>query len=314
MNQITVSACIITYNHEKHISEAIMGALNQKLDYTYEIVIGEDASSDSTGEICREFKKKYPKKIKLIQNNQNLGMVKNWGNILNHCTGKYIALCEGDDYWTDPHKLQKQIDFLENEKDYILCFHNAWVLDDNGDRIRLFNNNFKNDTFSGKDLLKTWLMSTASVVFRNILHNDIPDYFYLSTHADLSLFLFLADFGKIKYLNETMGVYRIHSGGITVSRFKGIEHNQKHINQCKAMNVHFRFKYSLLLKKRIAEYHIANAQLYIYENQKKNAIANIKQSFANYPWMMLIKLKAMIIITIGLISYRLLNLLKGNKS
>lgn len=118
-----ISACIITYKHEAFISECLEGAINQEVPegYSYEIIIGEDKSPDGTLKICREYKKKYFKLIKLIERSKNLGMIGNWLDTISYCDGKYIALCEGDDYWTDPYKLQKQVDFLEENESYSLC-------------------------------------------------------------------------------------------------------------------------------------------------------------------------------------------------
>ena len=112
---IFVSVCMITYNHESYIHQAIEGVLTQNTTFPYKLVIGEDYSADGTRKICQEYANLYPDKIDLLPSSSNLGMQRNFSRTLNVCTGKYIALCEGDDYWTDPMKLQKQIDILENE-------------------------------------------------------------------------------------------------------------------------------------------------------------------------------------------------------
>jgi len=116
---------MITYNHERYISEAIDGILMQECDFEYELVIGEDYSTDNTRKICEQYAAKYPNKIKLLQSVNNWGMNSNFIRTVKECNSKYIALCEGDDYWTDPLKLQKQVDFLEKNKEYSLCFHRA---------------------------------------------------------------------------------------------------------------------------------------------------------------------------------------------
>jgi len=121
MSKIKVSACIITYNHEGFIRECLEGAVNQKVNFEYEIVIGEDNSSDSTKQICIEYAEKYPNLIKFFAREKNLGMIGNWINTIKNCKGKYIALCEGDDYWTDPLKIQKQVEFFEANPYFGLC-------------------------------------------------------------------------------------------------------------------------------------------------------------------------------------------------
>ena len=112
-----VSVFMITYNHEKYIAEALDSILMQKTDFDFDIVIGEDCSTDATRRIVLEYSRKYPDKIKLLLHNVNVGFISNMMYVLEACTGKYVAMCEGDDYWTDPFKLQKQVDFLEASLD-----------------------------------------------------------------------------------------------------------------------------------------------------------------------------------------------------
>ena len=118
-----VSVFMLAYNHEKYIAEAIDSVLMQKTDFDFDIVIGEDCSTDATRRIVLEDAQKYPNKIKPILHNVNVGAMLNQRYVLEACTGKYVAMCEGDDYWTDPFKLQKQVDFLEANKEYVLATH-----------------------------------------------------------------------------------------------------------------------------------------------------------------------------------------------
>ncbi len=123
MTQPKVSVFMITYNHEKYISEAIEGILMQRTNFDYDIVIGEDCSTDNTRNIILDYQKKYPGKFKLLLHDTNIGANANQKAVLNNCSGKYIAFCEGDDYWTDPLKLQKQIDLMESYPSHNLSFH-----------------------------------------------------------------------------------------------------------------------------------------------------------------------------------------------
>ncbi len=123
MNEVIVSACIISYNHEDFIGKCLDGALKQKVNFNYEIVVCVDKSTDNTLRICEEYQEKYPQTIKLYPRENNLGMIGNWIQSISDCQGKYIALCEGDDYWTDPLKLQKQVDILEANPRLSGCFH-----------------------------------------------------------------------------------------------------------------------------------------------------------------------------------------------
>ena len=128
MSKMKVSVCIITYNHARFIGQALESALMQKTNFDYEIVIGEDCSTDNTGLICKKYAEMYPDKIRLLQNDKNLGVIENFKRTLYACKGEYVALLEGDDYWTDELKLQKQVDFLESNRDYAIVFHNAEIL------------------------------------------------------------------------------------------------------------------------------------------------------------------------------------------
>lgn len=108
----------MSYNLEKYIAEALDSILMQKVNFKYNIVVGEDCSTDNTRQILQEYASKYPDKFTLLLHKKNLGVVANFATTLKSCQGKYIALLDGDDYWTDPFKLQKQVDFLESNKDY----------------------------------------------------------------------------------------------------------------------------------------------------------------------------------------------------
>src|ERR1700733_14979577 len=117
-----VSVFMITYNHEKYVEQAIKSIVTQKVNFDFELVIGEDFSTDNTLAICKKYSARYPDIIKLLPSDKNHGLMGNAVRTLNACTGKYIAMCEGDDYWCDPYKLQKQVDFLETNSDYTICF------------------------------------------------------------------------------------------------------------------------------------------------------------------------------------------------
>lgn len=208
-----LSVALITYNQEKYIAECIEGMVNQKTDFPFEIVIGEDCSTDNTRAICQQYAEQYPELIRLILPEKNLGMMGNWINTIKSCNGKYIAICEGDDYWTDDLKLQKQVDFLENNPDYSLCATGARCLS-------MFDNTFTDaeimqDTLTTRDiLLEDWGIMTATIVFRKeALH--MPEWFSQIKNGDYSLQLLVSLKGKIKCLPDMTSVYRQHIGGIS---------------------------------------------------------------------------------------------------
>src|SRR5690606_11417495 len=124
------SVCMITYKHEKFLAEAIEGVLLQKTSFPVQIVIGEDKSPDDTRSIAEAWASKYPDRIKLLPSDARYGMIKNFLRTFAACEGKYIAICEGDDYWTDPDKLQLQIDLLEKNSDIVVCNHALTIIDE----------------------------------------------------------------------------------------------------------------------------------------------------------------------------------------
>ncbi|PSB55165.1 glycosyltransferase [Chamaesiphon polymorphus] len=218
-----VTACILTYNHKEFIEQAIEGALIQQIDFPYEILIGDDYSTDGTTEIIRKYQSQYPDKIRLLVTDRNLykplpevvlglmGIA-----LLQSCHGKYIALCEGDDYWTDPLKLQKQVDFLEANSDFAICFHNAAIINECCPENNRLNNDDSTLEVSTLDNLiqEGNYITTASVVIKKELIENLPDWFTSLPFGDYPLYLIAARNGNIRYINKTMSVYRIHEGGI----------------------------------------------------------------------------------------------------
>ncbi len=218
-NEITVSVCCATYNHEPYIRQCLDGFVMQKTDFAFEVLINDDASTDNTADIIREYEEKYPDIIKPIYQPENrysqgvpISATFNWSR----AKGKYIAQCEGDDYWTDPLKLQKQVDFLEANEDYSLCCHNVKIWKEVEQK---WSNNYAYrlipETTTIVDLANGNYLYTASMMFRcdervfsdfsSIKRIELGDYF---------LRILNAKYGKIKRLNDTMAVYRVHSGGV----------------------------------------------------------------------------------------------------
>ena len=217
------SVLITTYNHGKFIRQALDSVLMQKTDFDIEILIGEDDSNDETRVICKEYAEKYADKIRLFLNDRTDVIYLNgkptgrWNfiNLLNHARGRFIARCEGDDFWTDERKLQKQVDFLEKNPDFAISFHQVqWLR--NGKLFREPNlpPNDKN-FYEAEDLfLHDNFIRTCSVVYRNGLIRNIPRWFYTVPYGDVAMHLLFAQQGKIGYISDTMAVYRVNRGGI----------------------------------------------------------------------------------------------------
>jgi len=204
-----VSVCMITYNHANYISEAIEGVLNQKTDFDYEIVIGEDCSSDQTREIVLEYKKKYPEKIKLILQEKNVGALRNLTDALNACNGKYIAFCEGDDYWIDPNKLQIQIGLMNVYPELSMSFHPSWVVTKRRKYLKWkYSDSFMR--YSIKDILNIpgQFAPTASVVIKSEIVKKLPDWFQYAPIGDFFIEIYSSLNGEILYIPKCMSVYR----------------------------------------------------------------------------------------------------------
>ncbi len=222
VNQLTplISVCIMTYQHAKYIRECLEGALLQKTNFPVEIIVGEDGSNDGTREICIEYAEKYPDRIRLFPrsrkdvitiNGKKTGRF-NFMQTFKAARGKYIALCEGDDHWSDPQKLQKQVDFLEANSDFAVCFHAAYEVHE-GMENRISNPDLVNDVFTIEDLAKGNFLHTPTVVYRNILKGQLPSWYDRIPVGDYPLHMLHSSKGKIKFIREPFAYYRVHGGG-----------------------------------------------------------------------------------------------------
>lgn len=208
MANTLLSVCLITYNQEKFIRNAIESILMQKVNFDWELIIADDCSTDGTREILKEYKEKHPDIIKLILQKKNVGPAKNHIELISTPKSKYIALCDGDDYWTDSLKLQKQVDFLEANQDYVLCFHQIKILKNNGTIVDDFITKVPENYETIDTLAKLGnYIHTPTVVYRNII-SEFPLDFKTAPIGDYFLYMLLAKSGKLGYLNESMAVYR----------------------------------------------------------------------------------------------------------
>lgn len=212
---IKVSVAMITYNHERFIAQAIEGVLMQQTDFAVELVIGEDCSTDGTRAIVRRYGERYPERIRLLLPERNLGAHANAVATSNVCRGKYIALCEGDDYWTDLFKLQKQVDFLEAHPECAICFHNVTVVyADQRHGSHYFCPPDQKEISTLEDLLVSNFIPTCSVIYRRGLFGEIPSWFNELAITDWPLHVLNAQYGHIGYIDEVMAAFRLHAGGV----------------------------------------------------------------------------------------------------
>ncbi len=224
-----VTIMIITYNHASYISDAIDSVLNQKTNFPFNIHVIEDCSTDGTQEILKNYKKKYPKKIKLFMNSKNIGSKvtqKNFIRGFRTLRAKYIAILEGDDLWCYDGKLQHQVDFLEKNSDYVGHAHNTIKFYDNNERPShrfLFNENIKPD-HDVSDFIKIQsFFHTSTLLYRNVLKDRVPPQFVNPLSCDIFITISHAQHGKIRYINADWARYRVHAGGMFsgMSEMKG---------------------------------------------------------------------------------------------
>ncbi len=208
MSEPTLSVCLITYNHEKYIAQAIESVLMQKVNFSMEFIIAEDRSPDSTREIIRKYAAQNPE-IKLILQEKNVGAARNFMDLINAAKGKYVAYLEGDDFWTDSLKLQKQVDFLENNPNFAICFHAVNVVLENDPQKSYISNRDQKEVTDFDDLAFGNYIHTLSCVYRNGLFGDFPDWYAAMEIGDYPLHLLNAQHGKIKFLADVMATYRI---------------------------------------------------------------------------------------------------------
>jgi glycosyltransferase involved in cell wall biosynthesis len=214
---LKVSVCMITYGHDKFVEEAVNGVLIQNCNFEVELIIANDCSPDKTDGVIQNVLENHPRAswIKYTRHNKNLGMMPNFVFAIQQCKGNYIALCEGDDYWNDSHKLQKQIDFLEANPEYIMSCHDTYVVDENGTRIRdsIFSDFHKID-YTKEQLINSPFLMPLTMCFRNMI-TEFPKEFIEVKNGDIFLISLLGNFGMSKFQKDIIPAsYRQHAGGI----------------------------------------------------------------------------------------------------
>jgi len=267
-----VTVASTAYNHENYIAQAIDTILMQEVDFDYEILIGEDSSSDKTRDIVNDFKKRYPDKIRLILNDSNIGHYQNFIQTLRASQGEYIALLDGDDYWTSPNKLQKQVDFLDSHPECSMCFHNAGVIFEGlNDKPRRYCPINLKQTLCLEDILSSSIILPLTAMFRSSfvdLIAELPEELRAIQMKDWVRFVLLAQYGKIGYINEMMGVYRVHKGAFWSkgeswsTNATRIRSRTAFIEFYEAMNKYFNYKHEEIIKREISWSNYALARAY----------------------------------------------------
>jgi glycosyltransferase involved in cell wall biosynthesis len=225
VTEIMVSICCITYNQEKYISETLEGFLMQKTDFEYEILIHDDASTDQTAAIIKQYETKYPGIIKSIYqktNQYSKGVKIDLTFNFPRAKGKYIALCEGDDYWTDVNKLQLQVEFMEKHANCSLCTHMAEKISNDLKNIGYIRPNVGDREYKTDDVIRGGgsAFATNSMMFPTKLVKELPDFYVKAPVGDYPLAIFLSLYGNVQYIDLCMSAYRVLSIGSWSSKLE----------------------------------------------------------------------------------------------
>jgi glycosyltransferase involved in cell wall biosynthesis len=258
MSAPLLSVCVQTYQHQPFIKRCLESILMQETNFLFEIIIGEDESSDGTREICCEFANKYPNKIRLFLrsrkdviyiNKKPTGRF-NFLQNMKSAKGKYIALIDGDDYWVDKHKLQEQVTFLENNPNFSLCFTNVSLVNKTDDIIVKSLLNYQVDTFIHETFVAKISPPTLTTIFRtDALPLNFPDEFNEITNADMFLKAIISQEGSIKFINKVTGTKCLHGAGI----YAGTSSFQKEENKLKTYQAMLKYFKSKKVKKNISQ-------------------------------------------------------------
>lgn len=263
MDEILVSINCITYNHEKYVVDAIESFLMQKTNFKYEILIHDDASTDRTSNIIRNYTSEYPDIIKSIlqkENQYSKGLDVFCLN-LRQAKGRYIAICEGDDYWTDPYKLQKQVDYMENHPECSMCFHASEIDKVDKGKIGIVQPYNKNCISPTEDIIlgDGGFMATNSILYRKEVMDNPPDFYLNAPVGDYPLQIFSSTQDYAYYINEFMSVHRVEVEGSWSSRLISEKNKEKKIinlyrrliNMLKEFNEYSNGRYSNAINKKI---------------------------------------------------------------
>lgn len=300
-DEIMVSICCLTYNQEKYIRQTLDGFLMQECDFKYEIIIHDDASTDNTPNIIKEYELKYPDIIKPIYQSENQyskGVSISTDIVYSLVKGRYVALCEGDDYWIDSSKLQKQVDAMEMNTDCHICLHRVCGVNSLGEQIDIMYPNFNLDSgvFSGEQLLdyictNEYVFQTSSYFMRKIdllnYSRCIPNFKKVAATGDTPYLLYFSTLGSVYYINKVMSCYRHTSIDDNPrkqlymdSEAKIVSHYNKQIRMMEEFDKYTNRKYHFLCQRKIDGYYFDKAM----RNHNYKELCKIKYSYFKKNW------------------------------
>ncbi len=270
-----ITTMITTYNHQDYITEAIESAVKQTGHFIHEIIISDDGSTDDTPKIIAEYAEQYPHLIRNISSDENVGISANMKKCFEAATGEYIAILEGDDYWTDVQKLEKQMKFLEENKDCSMVFSRVRVCNEDTKRVFLLDrHNNLPEKLTGKHFLKemSLIVNFSCAMYRRDYLQDLPEVLYESRLSEIALAMYLEKKGKIGFISTPLSVYRQNSGGVWSGSDKKKQLQQGLIARQTALKV-CADKYKPALQKIIDEQYVKPLkEMEENEQQAKQAV------------------------------------------
>jgi glycosyltransferase involved in cell wall biosynthesis len=281
---VKVSVLIKAYQHERFIAAAVESAVRQDTDFEYEIVVGEDCSRDRTRDVLLALRDRYPDKLRLLLRERNLGNVRNLTETLCACRGEYVALLDGDDFWTAPRKLQRQAAHLDAHPELSSCAHNAAVVDDSGERVlRNYRPGRRSHVISLRRMLVNDPVPTSSVMFRRALCRQLPDWYYTVPMGDWPLHVLTLRHGGMAYFGEVMGAYRQHAGGLWSSA-EPVRARLGRIDVYRHLNAELGLAYDRLIRERMARQYLALADHYRRSGDPARMRSHLREALQVCRW------------------------------
>jgi glycosyltransferase involved in cell wall biosynthesis len=279
-----LSVVMVTYNHERFITQALSSVLAQRANFDYEIIVAEDCSTDGTRAILMDFVRRYPTKIIPLLRERNLGMMRNFKDALTACRGEYMALLEGDDYWICEDKLQTQIDFLDAHPDHAVCSTRAEFVDETVG-CRAVNPTIPAGSYSIADLFDTNFIVTCTVMYRWGLVGPLPDWVLGLKMADWPLHILVGRSGKIRLLDQVTSVYRVHPGGVW-SSLSPVDQVLATTQMLLSLDRHLGFKYTNAIRPAVARRYLELANAARFNGSRAQAARHLLNYALNGGWQL----------------------------
>jgi glycosyltransferase involved in cell wall biosynthesis len=280
-----LSVVMVTYNHERFIAQAIESVLAQLVDFDYEIVIGEDLSTDNTRAIVLDFARRYPAQIVPFFRNRNIGAIRNFAETITACRGQYLAFLEGDDYWTAPHKLQTQVDFLDAHHECAISCHKVRYLYELGSAEFDIFPPHAAGKYAIEDLLKSNFVMTCSMVIRREFLGPIPNWIFRMKLGDLPICALAARHGTIELMDENMATYRVHAGG-SWSSLPSMMRLDEGSRVLRALDKHLGYQYSSTIRETVAPAYLDLAEAARANGDRIRTAKHLFSCLRNGGWLL----------------------------